>query len=504
MSKKLIPKCQTAWTPLVRQEEFPQHITIPETDHGTITQGKKVNPIIRGINNYFGELKYVINNGEIPTGKYTIPAAILAAYSLPSLSNAVVSNPIGSAKVLGKSLLGGISTNVALKTTTGKDWGQHVHDLTGLDEDVADYTNIGYVLGPSIFNVGKNIAKQIFNGGKNVVKKLITKPKAWEILPDGTEVRVPITKTSPEPIQEIVKVSDTPIQITEPLQITHQAPLYEVVEAPTREVVIDQKSLLDFAKNGRPQSLLLSRLESGGYEKLGIRDYHTIYIPNTHRFATYPSLKPFSSPGRYYVGVDAKKFINKIFNAKPNITKHQSNYTPTMQDIYVDPDVWLENVSPEALAIIDNNPDLLDNFKNMTKTHELFHLAHLARRIYPKPPYDKAAWDTSVNDMVKNHEKFPGVNYDKLTEEMRNYFTHAYGTEMMARFSQLRDWFGIRDSSQPLTLKQWNHAKKHYPYDNNMDYFFNAVEDPKTFIDYMNKIVPVVGTLPLLNVNKDE
>jgi hypothetical protein len=68
--------------------------------------------------------------------------------------------------------------------------------------------------------------------------------------------------------------------------------------------------------------LLLSRLESGGYEKLGIRDYNTIYIPNTHRFATYPSLKPLSSPGGYYVGVDAKKFIDKIFNAKPNITKH--------------------------------------------------------------------------------------------------------------------------------------------------------------------------------------
>lgn len=504
MSQKLIPKCQTAWTPIVKQEEFPQHITIPETDHGTITQGKKVNPIIKGINNYFGELKYIINNGEIPTGKYTIPATILAAYSLPSLSSAVVSNPINTAKVLGKSLLGGIGTDVALKTTTGKDWGQRVHDLTGLDEDVADYTNIGYVLGPSIFNAGKNIAKQIFNGGKSVVKKLITKPKAWEILPDGTEVKVPITKTSPEPIQEIVKVSDAPIYITEPLQITHQAPLYEAVEAPIREVVVDKKSLLDFANNGSPQSLLLSRLESGGYDKLGIRDHSTIYIPNTHRFAMYPSLKPSNFSNSQYVGVNAKKFIERIFNAKPNIVDYQSQYSPTKQDIYVDPDAWMGNVSPEALAIINNNPDLLDNFKNMTKTHELFHLAHLARSMHPKPPYDKAAWNTSEKDMVKNHEKFPGVNYDKLPDKIRNYFTHGYGTEMMARFSQLRDWFGIRDSSQPLTLEQWNKAKKHYPYDNNMDYFFDAVEDPKAFIDYMNKIVPVVGALPLLNVNKDE
>jgi hypothetical protein len=60
------------------------------------------------------------------------------------------------------------------------------------------------------------------------------------------------------------------------------------------------------------------------------------------------------------------------------------------------------------------------------------------------------------------------------------------------------------DSNQPLTLEQWEHAKKYYPFDNDMQEFFDAVVDPKKFLEYMNKIVPVVRTLPLLNVNKDE
>ena len=40
MNKKLIPKCQTGWTPLVKQEEYFQPFEIPEiseVDRGTIT-----------------------------------------------------------------------------------------------------------------------------------------------------------------------------------------------------------------------------------------------------------------------------------------------------------------------------------------------------------------------------------------------------------------------------------------------------------------------------------
>lgn len=470
--KKLIPKCQTAWTPLVKQQEFPQHLTVPEIDHGTITQGKKVNPIIRGINNYFGELKYAINNGEIPTGKYTIPATIIAAYSLPVIGKAIITNPLSTAKTFGKSILGGVGVDAALNATTGKDWGENIHDLTGLDKDVADYTNAGYFLGPSIFNAGK----RVLTGGKNVIKNLIHKPKAWEVLPDGTEIVVPIDK----------------------------APIAEVVTESTgrKGFTPDLKSLTAFGERVRPQTLLQYRLESGGYDKLGIGENTSIIIPENHRFAQLSTLNPNNFVNGF-VKVDGKKFINRTFSQKPNDTKYKSNYDPHNQDIYVDPNAWEDIVEPEVMEIIKNNPDLLENFKNMTKTHELFHLTQLAKKIQAHPK-DKAAWKNAIKQLREDTIEFPGVDYNKLPEYVSQYFKSASGTEMMARFSQLRDYYGIYDSSVPLTLEQWNHAKKHYPYNNNMEEFFDCITDPKTFIDYMNKIVPVFTALGLLNNNTNE
>ena len=72
MKNELIPKQQTD-----SLEEQPVYAKIPPRPVATITQGRKTNRLVKGINNYFGELKYKLNNNEIPTGKYTIPAVFL-------------------------------------------------------------------------------------------------------------------------------------------------------------------------------------------------------------------------------------------------------------------------------------------------------------------------------------------------------------------------------------------------------------------------------------------
>jgi hypothetical protein len=59
------------------------------------------------------------------------------------------------------------------------------------------------------------------------------------------------------------------------------------------------------------------------------------------------------------------------------------------------------------------------------------------------------------------------------------------------------------DSNQPLTLEQWEHAKKYYPFDNDMQEFFDAVVDPKKFLEYMNKVVPISAGVGLLNNKND-
>ena len=143
-----------------------------------------------------------------------------------------MNNPTGTLKTMGKSMLGGIGVDATLNTTVGKDWGEVVHDLTGLDEDVADFTNVGYVLGPSAFNLVKHLGKRVLNGGNNIIKNFIYRPKAWEILPDGTEVKLPISTTT-----QITNVPTTNTIVNQPvnppkLQSTkiNQLPQTQVVE----------------------------------------------------------------------------------------------------------------------------------------------------------------------------------------------------------------------------------------------------------------------------------
>lgn len=188
MGNKLIKLTNKPETDSLKEEYV--YATIPPRPVETITQGRKTNRLVTGINNYFGELKYKLNNNEVPTGKYTIPAVFLTAATGPALLKSLITNPIGFAKAFGLSIAGGEGVNAGSKMLTGKTWGENISELTGLDQDVADYTNVGYLLGPKM---GKII--------KNGFSKAINRPKAWEILPDGTEKRIPVEKVPYKPTE---------------------------------------------------------------------------------------------------------------------------------------------------------------------------------------------------------------------------------------------------------------------------------------------------------------
>ena len=121
--------------------------------------------------------------------------------------------------------------------------------------------------------------------------------------------------------------------------------------------------------------------------------------------------------------------------------------------------------------------------QSMEKAHELLHAT------------DHVYLET-LGDAVKQGDDFiqsgfPGVDYSQFdSPEKLYYFTQMDGTEMKSRFSQLKNYFGIKDANTPLTLKQWEFAKKHYPFNNHMTDFFNSVKNPKEFLNTMNKIVP--------------
>ena len=122
--------------------------------------------------------------------------------------------------------------------------------------------------------------------------------------------------------------------------------------------------------------------------------------------------------------------------------------------------------------------------QSMEKAHELFHAAD---HIYLETLGDAAKHGDDFQSMG-----FPGVDYSSFdSPDKLYYFTRMGGTEMKSRFSQLKNYFGIKDANTPLTLKQWEFAKKYYPFNNHMTDFFKSVTNPKDFLNSMNKLVPV-------------
>lgn len=478
---------------LIKQEEQPVYAEIPSRPVATITQGKKTNRLVKGVNNYFGELKYKLNNNEIPTGKYTIPAVFLAAATGPSLIKSLVFNPIGFAKGLGWSIAGGEGVNAGSKIITGKTWGENVNELTGLDEDIADYTNVGYLLGPK---VGKTL--------KNGISKVINKPAVYEILPNGKEVKLSkfnkklidqsniydISSNSKLPQKKTLPIKET---LTN-LQLKFVNNIFGKKPNIVSQFIPDKKSLYNFGEQSIPSNYLRSRLETGGWDKLGISEDSYIMIPKTHRLnnsisAKYIDLKPVYNNDDFFK-VNTRKFILSSLMKKAPTTISSSHYDPSTSSVYINENDWEKIIEPQIKKLLDTHPDLIRNLKNISRSHEDFHLTHHSSMMQEKNRNKLNDLDV-LTKISEDKVEFPGFDYNTLDDVTRKYFTRSRGTEMMARFSQLRDYYGIYDSNQPLTLKQWNHAKQHYPYNNNMREFFNGVIDPKTFLNYMNKIVPI-------------
>ena len=112
----------------------------------------------------------------------------------------------------------------------------------------------------------------------------------------------------------------------------------------------------------------------------------------------------------------------------------------------------------------------------VTKAHEYAHFAH-----NPSTPA-------------------PGIDYDWLRntygEHAVEYFKEGYNSEVMARFTQVKNYFGLKEG-EPVTKEMWEYATKHYladgNLDNNMTEFFQIVKKDKlqAFLDWANKNAPL-------------
>lgn len=83
------------------------------------------------------------------------------------------------------------------------------------------------------------------------------------------------------------------------------------------------------------------------------------------------------------------------------------------------------------------------------------------------------------------------IDFDKLRPSVSNYFQIHDNTELVARGSQIKNYFGFNDNSQELTGDMLKYAAKHYTKDtglnNNMNEMFNAITDWDEAANWFNK-----------------
>ena len=125
------------------------------------------------------------------------------------------------------------------------------------------------------------------------------------------------------------------------------------------------------------------------------------------------------------------------------------------------------------------------NPKNIRRviSHEVDHAIHIPA----EPP---RGFDTGYID---KHISQPG------------YFSNKNGTELAARGSQLKDYYGLDDPNQEITEDMLRYAAENYvkdtKLDNNMGLFFKSITDWKEAAKWLSKYATIAG-VPITINNK--
>ena len=110
----------------------------------------------------------------------TNPKTVLqVAKTLPKVIKAAAPKAAKTfVKETAKGLLGSSAVNAISTSTTGKTWGRHVGELTGLSEDAAEFTNPGWFAGP-IYQTARNLKKPVsdylFSKRHNILGQVINR-----------------------------------------------------------------------------------------------------------------------------------------------------------------------------------------------------------------------------------------------------------------------------------------------------------------------------------------
>lgn len=241
---------------------------------------------------------------------------------------------------------------------------------------------------------------------------------------------------------------------------------------------ISKESLPDYAKpnwQGDELALTKERLANGGFDRLekfskysGEKAEQFRNVTGTGYRDFYPFENDFGKTYRQYL-LDSQPA--KGTRADFKVNEEFAAFSDRTRNIYT--------------TILDDAPDRYKNpkYRTAVEAHEFAHFAFNPQR---RPPLD--------------------VYNPPLTNPHRDYLLglrdlHEYGTELTARGTQIKNYFGL-DKDKPITEDMLKYAADNYVkdkgFDNNMTDFFSGIKNYKEMAKWLSELSPMLA-LPLLN-----
>lgn len=196
-------------------------------------------------------------------------------------------------------------------------------------------------------------------------------------------------------------------------------------------------------------------------------DYHLSRLGNKNPEILTPdefALKYWKQAGKPEPGQTTDDFIKEV-------AEYVRSQSPVSQKVGENIPVVIEREGSQSISKLFRNKNLTPRQqRNLVISHEVDH---------------------SLN-IPQLKDAFPkGFDFSKLPEDIQKYFLEGMGTEMRARGSQIKDFFGLVSRNQGITGKQLKYAADNYVnktgIDNQMTEFFNSITDYNEAAKWISK-----------------
>lgn len=239
-----------------------------------------------------------------------------------------------------------------------------------------------------------------------------------------------------------------------------------------------------------PIDLHALRLSNGGFDKL----------PRTVDGKTHFNTGSFSWPYK------SESMTTNLYSYDRNPTKWADNLSADFSKAskgVASPDElrpWaLDTSNKETLFATSSTGNIYAGRQGLTSTAKEFGEGNINRLLSHE-------MDHAIHVPGEPPKGFD-LNYLTKSTRQPEYFTTKNSTELSARGSQLKDYFGLTSPDQELTEDMLRYAAKNYVKDtgadNNMTAFFNSITDWKEAAKWLSKWSTMIAA-PVVIANKSK